>query len=302
MTRRSHFFDLALGALALFPVWTMCAQDVASRLDQTPFRSTEPGLRDDVLASRADLTNSAPSGATSKVSTPRFRVTAAVNGYYTTNAALTKTRREHDCYTESEIAIRYGDNIGSALTYQLLLSQALYRYDSLRFLEFESFNARAGLSYEADHLWNLTLFARYNFERSTEDDFEKEFLKRHTFTAGAEKTFSWDAVAAYFGYSSVFGLTEPKSSQRNEHGMYLGVTWDISRALSADVYYRAAIFDYPDGRRDLYQKATATLSLNVTKSIALNTSISFTNETSNRRSFGYEAWETGLGVEMRVRF
>jgi outer membrane scaffolding protein for murein synthesis (MipA/OmpV family) len=232
-----------------------------------------------------------------------FRFFADTSSFYTNNAALTKHDTHGDSYFTADIGLTYEHKLADSLSIEATVREAFYRYSEFTSLDFESLDAGLGLSYEAKKFWNIMFFGRYNFERFTQGDIGRDFFRNNTLTVGLQKTFAFGGSNyAYIGYSSIFGFTYPYDEQRDEHGIFMGLRYNFTRALSCELYYRVALFDYTGGRQDVNQTASASLSYNFTAWLKLIATASFSSDRSNRSALDYDALGTGGGLALQLRF
>lgn len=232
-----------------------------------------------------------------------FSAYATFSGYYTSNAALTDRDTTDDFFGVGEIGVSYLPRISKDLTAEVTVRQADFRYADLDELDFESLNAGAGLTYIARPLWDLAFSLRYNYNRLTDGNDHREFFKNQTLSLSVLKTFSFSkAHYGYVGYSSVFGWSDPVAPQRDEHGVFLGYRANLTRALSADLYYRVAYFDYVNARHDWNQTLVAMLKLDVTRWLSVSVSTSGGWNNSNRNVFDYAAFNAGFSLGAAVTF
>lgn len=233
-----------------------------------------------------------------------WRLWASAADYYTDNVALAKYDRQADGYFFTEVGARYDRKLTEALAIEATVRQGLFRYHSVSSQNFDSLNAGIGLYDELKELWGITLFGRYNFERLTDESLGHEFLRNHTLSVGAQKTFSLQGGnSIYLGYASIFGFAEQSASERNEHCLYAGGQAHLTQSLDADFYARLALFDYRQGgRKDLNGTAVAALTYRFNRRLSVNASFSFVFDRSNKSRFDYEAATTGGGVTFRYTF
>ncbi|MEA3207510.1 MAG: hypothetical protein QOE70_567 [Chthoniobacter sp.] len=237
----------------------------------------------------------------SENSSPPLRIATGLSVFHTSNASLVRERAQSAAYLVGEVATSYQWKFGEDWVLDLRAKQKVFRYNKLRHLDYESLNMGPELSRNFERLGDVKLFAKYNFQRLT-DHFGEEFYRDHTIELGVEKTVDWRDGYVYAGYSSTLGWADPRAAQRDEHGLYLGSWFDFSRDFGGEIYYRAALYDYIGGRRDLYQTAEASLVWDFTEHTSLNASFSWTRDRSSRAGFGYDEWNPGGGLSLRIRF
>jgi len=73
--------------------------------------------------------------------------------------------------------------------------------------------------------------------------------------------------------------------------------------LAADLYYRAALFDYNStGRTDINQTVVASLAYYFNDYAKVSASASFATEQANHSVYDYDLFTTGGGVAFQLRF
>ncbi len=232
-----------------------------------------------------------------------FRIFADTAEFFTSNVALTRTGARSDSYFFGDVGFTYNKHITDDLQVEATVRQSFFRYSTYSRLDFEDMNAGTGLTYQLKKVWDVTVFGRYNFERMTQENANRDFFRNSTITIGAQKTFSFNnGNYAYFGYSSIFGFSAPTSAERDEHGIFAGAHYNFSRQLSAELYYRIAAFPYTVGRTDLNQTAVLTLAYAFNDYARLTASVSFTSDRSNHSVYDYDVANTGGGLAFQLRF
>lgn len=233
-----------------------------------------------------------------------FRFFADAAGFYTDNAALVRTGERGDSYLFMDVGFTYDQKLNDEWSIESTIRQGFFRYDQFSTFDFEDFNLGGGLTYQAKKLWDIAFFGRYNFERFTQGDLSQDFFRNNTFTFGAQKTIYFNQYQyAYIGYSSVIGLSTPRSSQRDEHGFFAGVHYNFTPKLYAEIYDRVACFNYTDsGRTDLNQTLVATVGYIINDYARVTASFSLADDRSNRSVFNYDASTSGGGLALQLRF
>ena len=232
-----------------------------------------------------------------------FRFFADAAGFYTNNVGLVHTGAQGDSYIFMDIGFTYDKRLTDELSVESTIRQGFFQYSHFSTLDFQDFNLGGGLTYQAKKLWDLAFFGRYNFERFTNGDLSRDFFRNNTLTFGLQKTFMFNQYNyAYAGYSSVFGWAVPNYSQRDEHGIFVGIHYNFNRKLYAELYDRAAVFNYSIGRTDFNNTMVATVGYVFNDYARLTASFSYVNDRSNHSVYDYDALTTGGGVALQLRF
>jgi hypothetical protein len=171
-------------------------------------------------------------------------------------------------------------------------------------LDFESVDAGVGLNYRLRQLWDITLFARYNFTDLIGGRTGDEFFQDHTFTLGAQKTFALSrAHSIVTGISGQWGIADPSVAERDEYSIYGGLQVQATRQIEADLFYRLGYFVYREAsRRDVNQTVTLSLRYNVAEWLSVNGTTYFGVNSSNRSTFDYNVFNAGGGLGASLRF
>ncbi len=233
-----------------------------------------------------------------------WRLFATAEEYYTNNVTLARNNKQADGYFFGEVGARYESKLSDTLSFETVIREGFFRYDSLTAQNFNSLNAGAGLFYNLTDLWDITLYGRYNFEWDTNSRSSRDLYTAHTLTVGAQKTFALRGRNfIYIGYSSIFGWAQQFAAQRNEHSLYLGAQTHLTKALDADLYTRFALFDYRQGgRKDFNGTVTAALTYHFNKQFSVNASFTYVLDRSNRSASNYDAATTGGGINFKYQF
>lgn len=226
-----------------------------------------------------------------------------VSGFYTDNVALTDRGRNSDTFLVAQAGVGYRKRFTETLAFDAYLREAVFRYATNGDLDFESMNVGFGLTYVARPLWETVFSIHYNYNRLTDGSEHHEFFKNQTLNLSLLKAFELSKAHYIFaGYSAVFNFSEPVALQRDEYGVFAGYRVNLTRSLSADVFYRAAYFDYVNGRGDWNQSLGLGLKWSVTKAFSVSASVSFGWNTSNREIFDYYVSSPGIGLSASFAF
>ena len=232
-----------------------------------------------------------------------FSAFASLSGFYTNNAALTNAAQVEDFFFVGEVGVSYQPRITRDLVAEITVRQADFRYARYDVLDFESLNVGAGLSYSPQVLRGVLLSARYNFNRLTDGKEHDEFFKNQTLTLAAMRSFELSkAHYIYVGGSAVLGWSDPVAPGRNEYGGVLGYHLNWSRAVSTDLFYRAALFDYTRGREDWNQTLALSARWDVTRWFNVTGTISEGFNNSNAHIFNYQVFNGGVVLAGVITF
>ena len=152
-----------------------------------------------------------------------FTFSFAAPFFYTSNVALTSSGVEDDVLVAPALAFTYQPRITKTFYGEISLVQQFFYYDRFPDLNFTSFDAVAGLAYYLPQFHNLSLRARYDFNRLTDDDFD-EFFNNHSFILSAELPFRIGrAQQLALGVITEFSFaSDPDAPRRNNYSFYVG--------------------------------------------------------------------------------
>lgn len=233
-----------------------------------------------------------------------FRFFADATGYYTSNAALTRTNEISDAFLVGSVGTEYRRPLPYGLQWEATVRGATFRYNELTVLSFQSLDAGTGLAYHASKLWDLDFSARYNYTQLWGDQSGDTFFTNHTFTLAAQRAYSFSrAHYVYAGISALLALSDPKEAQRNEYSAYAGYHLQATRRISADLFYRFAYYDYARfGRGDVNNALTVSARYEITKYLAAFASYTLSANRSNREVFDYDVANGGGGLGLSLSF
>lgn len=275
-------------------------QDVAepSAENETAFDTeAAPSRGDDDLGQQLILKE--------KVKFRPFNIFGSFDSYYTTNVALTKNNPLDDMFYVGTVGASYTPRITDNLYGEVTVRQQFFRYDEYGVLDFDSFNAGAGLSYILSNFYDIGLSGRFNFNRLTDTQQGQEFYKEYSINLSAQKAFILSrAHYVYVGALTDINMTDPVLPQRNEYALFTGYQAKITRNFDAGLYYRLSWFDYATGgREDLNQNLSLGLSYKIAEWCSINAATTFGFNNSNQPAFfNYDVINTGGGITLNYKF
>lgn len=314
-----HFIFGAVCILVMAPFTQTAAQGLVAptgqaRADQARrFEASEPGVGPQF---RTRATDVAPIPSTpgdddlgeqwilkEKEKYEAFRIFGDTTLLYTSNAALSRTNELSDALFVGQVGASWVPKITDRLQAEVTVRQSFFRYGEFDVLDFNSLNAGAGMTYVMPRLWDIAVFARYNYNWLTDTD-GNEIFHNNTLTIGLQKAFVLTrSHYFYVGYFSEFGWADPEVAERDEHTLYGGYHLDITRSLAADIGGTAAIYDYSEvDRTDLNLGLNFSLRWEIVKNVSLVGSASFATNISDRSVFDYDVLNAGGGLAVSFKF
>lgn len=299
---------------------------VASSLAQTPItqnvdraqllRNQQPGLRDDSPSTGEGANGEA-------VASPNdpdlgeqailkraddyqpWTIVVAAPISYTSNVALANSGEEGDALFTPSFGISYAPRITKTLFANFSIGQQYFYYDRFSELNFGSFDARAGLSYNLPQFHNLSLHADYVYNRLTSDDSFDEFFSSHSLNFGAEMPFRFGrAQQLSVGAELSFNLaSDPDEPGRHDFSFFAAYSANVTRSLSLSAVARLAVRDYTEtDRTDVSGVFALSANYRFTKWLSVSASASYAINDSNLDVFDYEVANIGGAVAVTFKF
>ena len=233
-----------------------------------------------------------------------FSINVATSVYWTSNVALVDNGAQDDVLFSPGATFVYQPRLTRTLFADIGVAQQWFVYDRFSELNFTSFDAIVGLAYYVPQFHNLSLRARYDYNRLTDTDFD-EFFNNHAIILSASIPFRIDrAQQMAIGTDLEFSLGgEPDAPRRNDYSFYAGYSVNVSRAISIDASARLAVRDYHQGgRTDVSEILGITASYRPNRWITLSILTSFAWNQSNQDAFDYSVANLGGGAALTIQF
>jgi hypothetical protein len=243
---------------------------------------------------------------------------------HVTNAFLTSGNAVSDTYYAGTVGAQYHRSLSNSFAVTAVARQQFFRYFEHSALDFNhtSFTTRAQWV-APKSLSNVLLWGQWQWNSLTNArsnpsgvSFGDEFLRYHTFSIGAQKTFFLDDYNLLFlGTTAQFGLTEKSRSsrqfdpQKDTYSLFVGYYYQYSRSLSTQVGYYLSrnVYDHlrtasGKHRRDWNHTVSAAAVWKFNPWLSAGTNLSYIWNESNERFFHYENGNVGLNLELNYRF
>ena len=233
-----------------------------------------------------------------------FTANVATSVYYTSNVALVNNGAEDDVLFSPGVTFAYQPHLTRTLFADVGVAQQWFVYDRFSELNFSSFDAVVGLAYYMPQFHNLSLRARYDYNRLTDTDF-CEFFSNHALIFSATMPFRIDRAQQFaFGGDLEFSLWgEPDAPRRNDYSFYVGYSVNVSRSVSIDASARLAVRDYHEGSRtDVSEILGLSASYRPNRWITLSVLTSFAWNQSDQDAFDYSVANLGGGAALTIQF
>jgi hypothetical protein len=224
--------------------------------------------------------------------------------YYTSNVALVRNGEQSDAVFSPGMGVTYQPRITKTLYAEFSLQQQFFEYARFDELDFASFDAIAGLAYYLPQFHNLSLRARYDFNRLTDNNFD-QFFTNHQLVIAAEMPFQFSRAHYLLvgGNVNISMDADPVNSQRNDYETFVAYALSLSRSFSVDAAARIAVHDYRLGDRvDLNELLSFSANYRIADWLAISAISSFAWSQSNHSVFDYSVANVGGALTVTVRF
>jgi len=234
-----------------------------------------------------------------------FTVSVYSPFFWTSNAALVSRGEEDDFVVAPGITLLYQPRITRTFYAELGVTQQFFLYDRFSELNFASFDAIAGVVYYLPQFHNLSLRARYDYNRLTDTDHFDEFFVNHSIILNAEAPFQIGRAQQIFAgvALNLSFYAHPQLPRRNDYSFYLGYDVGLSRFFSIDAAARLAVRDYYVGdRTDVSEILSLSANYRIRNWLILSALSSFAWNQSNHSVFDYSVGNIGGGVALTLKF
>lgn len=224
--------------------------------------------------------------------------------YFTSNVALTRNGEKGDAVFAPLLTLAYQPHLTRTLYGEFLVSQQLFYYSRYGEFNFTSLDLIAGLVWYLPQYHDLTLRARYDYNRLTTDDFD-EFFQNHSLVFSAELPVRFGrAMQVTLGTVADISLAaDPQEPRRNEFHFYADYGVQLSRSFTVDAAVRVLLKDYTTSdRTDVSEIFSLSANYRVREWVALNAVASFAANQSNHSVFDYQVANVGGAIGVAVKF
>ncbi len=234
-----------------------------------------------------------------------FTILVGAPFYYTSNVALTRSGEQDDVIFAPVLNVIYQPRFTKTFYGEFALQHQVFLYDRFDEFNFNSFDAIAGLVYYLPQAHNLTLRARYDYNRLTDTNHYDEFFVDHSIFLSAELPFRFGR-AQQLSVGLDTNLTfyaHPDGPQRNDFEAYVGYSVNLSRSFSIDTVGRLAVRDYYVGdRTDVSEILALSASYRFRDWLTASFISTFAWNQSNQDVFDYSVANVGGALSLSVKF
>ena len=234
-----------------------------------------------------------------------FTVSVYSPFFWTSNAALVSRGEEDDFVVAPGITLLYQPRITRTFYAELGVTQQFFLYDRFSELNFASFDAIAGVVYYLPQFHNLSLRARYDYNRLADTDHFNEFFVNHSIILNAEVPFQIGRAQQIFAgvALNLSFYAHPELPRRNDYSFYVGYDVGLSRSFSIDAAARLAVRDYYVGdRTDVSEILSVSANYRIRDWLIFSALSSFAWNQSNHSVFDYSVGNIGGGVALTLKF
>lgn len=234
-----------------------------------------------------------------------FTIETGVPIYYTSNVALVDRGQVGATIIAPVIGITYAPKISKTLYAEFTLRQQFFYYQDVTSFNFASFDAIAGLVYFMPKLHNLVLRAGIDYNRLTGTDNFESFFSNYALGLGAELPIQIGrAQQISFGADANISLyATPSPPQRNDFGVYVGYTVNLSRSFSLNAAGRLVVRPYDSGgRTDVSEILAFSANYRIRDWLTLSALTTFVANQSNRSTFDYKVFNGGGAIALGWKF
>ena len=234
-----------------------------------------------------------------------FTVSVYSPFFWTSNVALVSSGEEDDFVVAPGVTLLYQPRITKTFYGEIGVVQQFFLYDRFSELNFSSFDAVAGVVYYLPQFHNLSLRARYDYNRLTDIDHFDEFFVNHSIILNADLPFRIGRAQQVFAgvALNLSFYANPDPPRRNDYSFYLGYDVALSRSFSIDATARVAVRDYYAGdRTDVSEILSLSANYRIRDWLILSALSSFAWNQSSHSVFDYSVANVGGGVALTVKF
>ena len=234
-----------------------------------------------------------------------FTVSLATPIFYTSNVALTRTGEESDLLFAPFAGIAYAPRLARTLYANFSVEQQQFYYDRFDELDFGSFNARAGLSYQLPQLHDLLLRAEYNYHRLTSASSFDEFFANHSLFFSAELPFRIGRAqqVSVGANANVSVHSDPEQPGRHDFDVFVGYSVNLTRSLNLAAVGRLALREYTDvDRTDVSEIFALSATYRFTKWLSAAATATCAANQSSESVFDYDVANLGAAVSLNYKF
>lgn len=232
-----------------------------------------------------------------------FSVSVSAPFYFTSNVALSPNNEKSDVVFTPGLSVVYQPHLTQTLYLAAGVAQQFFFYSQYDSLNFSSFDANIGLNYYLPRFHDLSLGLHYDYNRLTNDDWDKLF-SNHQLLLTAELPFRLGrAMGLSLGTGINFSLAaDPDSPRRDEYDFHLGYHVQFSRSFSIDAVARIVLKEFEENRTDVSEILALSASYRMRDWLSFGAATTFAWNQSSESEFDYQVANLGASIAVTVRF
>ncbi|MES2595837.1 MAG: hypothetical protein V4662_10900 [Verrucomicrobiota bacterium] len=230
---------------------------------------------------------------------------ADIETLWTDNVALSSQYMEEDTYLRTGFRVGYSNRVVGNLFFNASWDYHTVRHNEYTDLDFDLGRGDIGLMYMLPKLRDTFLVTRYSYYRLAEAGFGNKLYDDHVASVGLQKTWKISRGQQIFAglYADWSTAPEPWAAGRHEYSLFTGWRLRLTDALSVQLSYRGARYQYRTGeRQDWNHVMLASASYNITDWLRAGVTGSYTVNRSSGAAFDYENFIIGAGLTAHFEF
>lgn len=235
-----------------------------------------------------------------------FRLFGDFSTLWTNNVTLLDINPQSDTLFIGTVGGQWAPILADSLVANVTVSQQFFRYAEFDGLDFDSFNAGAGLTYVINELDGLSASLGYNYNRLNRgQDYGNEFYNAQSINLTLQKPWALSSAQLLFvGFVAEFDFAGPQVTERNDYRLYAGYQVDLTRDFTASLFYQLALYDYTNfnGRQDLNNTVSASGTYEFTDWFSVTATASGGFNNSNIPVFNYDVFTGGGNITFTLVF
>lgn len=240
-----------------------------------------------------------------KASWAPWSLEADIETLWTDNVALSSQYMEEDTYLRTGFRVGYSNRVVGNLFFNASWDYHTVRHSEYTDLDFDLGRGDIGLMYLLPKLKDTFLVTRYSYYRLSEAGLGTKLYDDHVASVGLQKTWKISRGQQIFAglYADWSTAPEPWAAGRHEYSLFTGWRLRLTDALSLQLSYRGARYQYRTGeRQDWNHVMMANVSYNITDWLRAGVTGSYTINRSSGPAFDYENFIIGAGLTAHFEF
>lgn len=230
---------------------------------------------------------------------------ADIETLWTDNVALSSRNMEEDTYLRTGFRAGYSNRIVGNLFLNASLDYHTVRHSEFTDLDFDLLRGDLGLMYMLPKLKDTFLNVRYSYYRLMDRELGDKLYDDHVASIGLQKVWKISRGQQIFAglYADWSTAPEPWAAGRHEYSLFTGWKLRVTDALTVQLSYRGARYNYRTGeRQDWNHVMLASASYAITDWLRAGVTGSYTVNRSTGDAFNYKNFIVGAGITAHFEF